>query len=381
MACRSAASPTDKAPIHGYIGQFKIWPLELIDSLEKLRFTNEIKKPIFLADFTHGIKAQAHMNLQGIDEITFGTTDLAACHRFFQDWGLSLVAESADQLVFESLNGCRVITARSDLPGLAPGIEPDPTLREVVWCVHSDAALAHFREKLSAQPGFLDTGTQIGCTDPNGLALRVQVSRKRGVQLEAAKTNTWSERSRINQPSPAYDRATPIEVGHVVMFVHDLAATTAFYQDKLGFVLSDSYPGRGSFLRCAPEAGHHDLFLLQPPAPRRGLNHVAFTVRDLHEVIGGGLHMSRCGWDTELGPGRHPISSAMFWYFNSPAGALVEYYTDEDELTADWQPREFTPGPTVFAEWAVKGGIDGHTRRQVNAAPPSGAFMTDKPKT
>ena len=24
-------------------------------------------------------------------------------------------------------------------------------------------------------------------------------------------------------------------------------------------------------------------------------------------------------------------------------------------MTADWQPREFEPGPTVFAEWAIDG--------------------------
>ncbi len=320
------------------------------------------------------------MNLHGIDEVTFGTTDLAACRQFFQDWGLRLVDEAPQALVFESLNGCRVIVAHPDRPDLPPGMEPDPTLREVVWCVDSPAALDHFRARLRDQPGFVDTGERIGCMDPNGLAVRVQVTKKHPVTLESARTNTWSERTRVNQPSPAYDRATPVEVGHVVFFVEDLAASTAFYQDKLGFVLSDRYPGRGSFLRCAPEAGHHDLFLLQPPQPRKGLNHVAFTVRDLHEVVGGGLHMSRCGWETELGPGRHPISSAMFWYFVSPAGALVEYYTDEDELTGDWQPRDFTPGPTVFAEWAIKGGIDGNTRRQVDAAAPSGRFMTDKPK-
>jgi hypothetical protein len=104
-------------------------------------------------------------------------------------------------------------------------------------------------------------------------------------------------------------------------------------------------------------------------------------VRDLHEVFGGGLHMSRCGWETELGPGKHPVSSAIFWYFVSPAGALVEYYTDEDELTEAWQPRDITPGPTMFAEWAIKGGIDGHTRRQKDAQAPSGQFMTDRPKT
>ena len=130
----------------------------------------------------------------------------------------------------------------------------------------------------------------------------------------------------------------------------------------------------------SPDSALTDLFLLQTPEGRCGLNHVAFTVRDIHEVFGGGMHISRCGWDTELGPGRHPVSSAIFWYVNSPLGALWEYYTDEDELTADWQPREFTPGPTVFAEWAIKGGIDGHTRRQLHSEAPSGKFMTDKPK-
>jgi catechol 2,3-dioxygenase-like lactoylglutathione lyase family enzyme len=210
--------------------------------------------------------------------------------------------------------------------------------------------------------------------------MRLQVSQKRPIELDCAQVNSWSERQRINQPSPAYERAVPIEVGHVVMFVKELEKVSRFYQDVLGFVVSDRYPGRGHFLRCAARGGHHDLFLLQLPEARNGLNHVAFTVRDVHEVFGGGLHMSRCGWDTELGPGRHPISSAIFWYFINPAGALVEYYADEDELTEAWQAREFTPGPSMFAEWAIKGGIDGQTRRQKDAEAPSGRFMTDKAK-
>lgn len=321
------------------------------------------------------------MSIQGIDEITYGAQDLDTCSRFFADWGLTLVDEAPQRRVFECLNGCRVVVAHSDAADVPPGVEPDPTLREVVWSVGTTAELDALRTRLQDQPGYVDDGERIGCTDPNGLAVRVQVTRKRPVALTSAVTNTWSERRRINQRAPAYDRATPVEVGHVVFFVTDLAATAGFYEERLGFVMSDRYPGRGAFMRCAPEGGHHDLFLLQPPEPRKGLNHVAFTVRDLHEVVGGGLHMSRQGWKTELGPGRHPISSAMFWYIENPAGALVEYYTDEDELTAEWVPREFTPGPTVFAEWAIKGGIDGHTRRQVNAEAPSGRFMTDKPKS
>ena len=220
------------------------------------------------------------MSVEGIDEVTFGATDLEACKRFFGDWGLTLLSESAQELVCESLNGCRVIAARSDKPGLPAGIEADPTLREVVWGVESRADLDAIRERIRHQPGFVDGAERIGCTDPNGLAVRVQVSRKRPVDIVGGKTNTWSERVRINQPAPAYDRATPVEVGHVVFFVKDLAAMTAFYEQCLGFVVSDRYPNRGHFMRCAPNGGHHDLFLLETPDKRVGLNHVAFTVRD-----------------------------------------------------------------------------------------------------
>ena len=316
------------------------------------------------------------MSILGIDEITYGSADLGLCRRFFDDWGLRLVSEDAQQLVFESLNGCRVVVAHSDRPGLPPGIEPDPTLREVVWGVDDAAGLAAVRRVIAEQPGFVEQGPRIGCTDPNGVAVRFQVSVKKPLDVHGTRSNTWDRRERVDQPGALYERATPIEVGHVVFFVSDLASTQAFYE-SIGFVASDRYPGRGTFMRCAPRGGHHDMFLLQGPDRRRGLNHVAFTVRDIHEVFGGGLHFSRCGWETQLGPGRHPISSAYFWYFRNPAGALCEYYADEDELTERWQPRDFEPGPTVFAEWAIDGGIDGHTRRQKGRQADS-KFLTER---
>jgi hypothetical protein len=51
------------------------------------------------------------MNLQGIDEVTYGATDLVRCRQFFSDWGLTLVGEDTGRLVFETLNGCRVVKA------------------------------------------------------------------------------------------------------------------------------------------------------------------------------------------------------------------------------------------------------------------------------
>jgi catechol 2,3-dioxygenase-like lactoylglutathione lyase family enzyme len=288
-------------------------------------------------------------NIEGIDAITFGVDDLAACKRFFLDWGLKLVAERDDALDFECLNGCEVRFRRSDDPSLPPAVEPGPTLREVIWGVKSEADLATLRD--------------VPKVDPNGIGLGFRVTRKRPVDVQGTPANVWGHATRIDTPSPVYDKAEPIEVGHVVFFTDALEETTRFYE-RLGFRLSDRYPGRGHFLRCAPRGGHHDLFLLQLPEGKRGLNHVAFTVRDLHEVIGGGLQMARCGWETQIGPGRHPISSALFWYFKSPAGGLAEYFADEDVLTENWQPRDFQPSPTAFAEWAIAGGLDGNTRRQ-----------------
>lgn len=318
----------------------------------------------------------------GIEAITYSTDGTQAnwddAKRFFADWGLADGGHTEARQRWLTLNGGEVWVARPDDASLPPPMEPGPTLRSVTWGVTNDQALNEMAEVLAGADGFArpDAHT-VRVLDPHGLQLDFVVSRKKAVAVQGSASNAWGDVRRVDQPSPIYDRATPIEVGHVVLFTDKLAEARAFYE-RLGFVLSDQYPQRGAFLRSASEGGHHDLFLLEVPNRPTGLNHVAFAVRDIHEVFGGGLHMSRCGWKTQLGPGRHPVSSAYFWYFTNPCGGLIEYNADEDHLTANWTPRDFTPGPTVFAEWAIEGGIDGHTRRQVSAKGPDGQFLTAK---
>ncbi|MBC2769404.1 VOC family protein [Pusillimonas minor] len=318
------------------------------------------------------------MDVLGIDEITYGADDFDTCRKFFADWGLTLKSDSEQKLVFSTLNGCLVNVVKTNDPGYPAPIEAGPTLRHVVWGVSSDAVVERFAGRLADVAGFKHDSGRVSCIDPNGMLVSFQKSRKHDVSVDCGESNTWNSKPRINARSPVYERAQPIEVGHVVFFVSDVAAVEQFYAEKFGFVPSDRYPGRGVFMRCDADGGHHDLFLLQTPDKKVGLNHVAFAVRDIHEVFGGGLHFDRCGWKTQLGPGRHPISSAYFWYFVNPAGGLIEYYADEDQLTDAWEPREFEPGPTRFAEWAVDGGLDGNTRRQKNVAAPEGKFLTDR---
>ena len=101
------------------------------------------------------------MSVCGIDEITFATSDLARCRQFHLDWGLTLQSESQQLLVFTTLNGCTVRVAHSELAGLPAGIEPDPTVREVVWGVESAQDLALYRDRIRQQPGFIDLGERM----------------------------------------------------------------------------------------------------------------------------------------------------------------------------------------------------------------------------
>ena len=320
--------------------------------------------------------------VNGIDKIVYGVEDLSECVRFFRDWGLADVDADTSvdanvdakvgarvdmtdaRATFATLDGAEVELRPVFDASLPAAFEPGSTVRQVVWGVEDERRLEAVRERLASSGAVDCRDGDPGCTDPSGLHLSFRVSRRRKVAAAGSQTNTVDRINRIDRRATVYARAEPVTIGHIVLFVPALMEAVEFYTGVLGFVVSDYYPDFGYFLRCAPEGGHHNLFLMRTPDGRCGLNHVAFTVRDLHEVFGGGLHVGRCGWRTQIGPGRHPISSAYFWYVHNPAGGLAEYYADEDYCTADWKPEAWERSRERFAEWAIEGGIDGNTRRQ-----------------
>jgi catechol 2,3-dioxygenase-like lactoylglutathione lyase family enzyme len=312
------------------------------------------------------------MALNGIDAVVFGVADMAEAKRFLDDWGVAPVSATPDRLVYQTRDGAEVIVRPKDSSDLPPAIESGNTVREVIWGAANEQELESTLKSLRSLPTFktvVDGMPRV--SDPDGLGLAFRVSKRRSITVKPTAPNAPGSHQRVNQRSPIHERAHPINIGHVVLFAADFAAMRAFYTEKLGFVISDEYPGHGVFTRCQVVGDHHNLFMLNRPG-RAGVNHVAFTVSDIHEVIGGGIAMSKKGWKTEIGPGRHPISSAYFWYFENPLAAPLEYYADEDYCTESWKPGTFERKPELFAEWAIAGGIDGTTRRQARSVDQSG---------
>jgi hypothetical protein len=151
-----------------------------------------------------------------------------------------------------------------------------------------------------------------------------------------------------------------MEMTHVVYMIPRSEEEIEFYVERLKFRISDCYRGRGYFLRGGASINHHNLFLLNPGGKGElfGFHHLAFEMANIHELFGGGLHMTRQGWKTMLGPGRHPISSCYFWYFLNPGGGGAEYDFDSDIVDENWKYEEFPQTPEVFAEWCLAAGME-----------------------
>jgi catechol 2,3-dioxygenase-like lactoylglutathione lyase family enzyme len=202
----------------------------------------------------------------------------------------------------------------------------------------------------------VDAAGTLHTTDPLGFGIAFRVAQRRPVTAPELKFNTPGRPDRINTRGQFFSTATPLEMTHTVFMIDSPEIVVPFYTERLGFIASDSYPGRGYFLRGGASNHHHDLFLLNV-GKKRGFHHLAFELSNIHELFGGGLNMTRRGWRTALGPGRHPISSCYFWYFHSPCGGAAEYDFDSDIVDERWVPGEFRQTPEVFAEWCLAEGM------------------------
>ncbi|MFM9971338.1 MAG: VOC family protein [Burkholderiales bacterium] len=283
---------------------------------------------------------------------------MAMAKRIYENWGLFLREETDTRLEFTCGNESEIIVCHEDSPGLPPRFKDGSNFREVIWGVSSTdklraigAELARDREVREDADGTLHS------VDNSGVNFGFRLTRcSENKPAEDPIYNTVGNYRRIDRRATIHRHAQPWRMGHVGFRVDDTRAAERFYVDRLGFWLSDRYAeGGASFLRCSRVNDHHNLFLSASPTGITMFHHVAFEVRDIHEVFGGGLAFSNEGWETQVGPGRHPVSSSYFWYFKNPLGGAIEYFSDTDIATEAWEPVDYAE--PKFSEWHLVDGI------------------------
>jgi 2,3-dihydroxy-p-cumate/2,3-dihydroxybenzoate 3,4-dioxygenase len=140
-----------------------------------------------------------------------------------------------------------------------------------------------------------------------------------------------------------------VRLSHVVLHAADVAASAAFYERTLGLRTSDWLAQFMCFLRC--DTAHHRLALL-PGLPN--LNHIAFDVQNVDELMRGISRLSMAGIKLEWGPGRHTAGANIFAYFRTPSGVTLEYTAELEQVNEDtWQPTVYPLTPEITDQWGT----------------------------
>lgn len=119
-------------------------------------------------------------------------------------------------------------------------------------------------------------------------------------------------------------------LGHIVLSTKDMSAARRFYQDILGFRLSDIIRMRAGpqfsfemeFYHCNPR--HHTLALMPIPMPKR-LHHFMIQVPTLDGVGFALERATAAAAPITAGLGRHTNDQMVSFYSRTPAGFEVEF--------------------------------------------------------
>ncbi|MBP2320425.1 3,4-dihydroxy-9,10-secoandrosta-1,3,5(10)-triene-9,17-dione 4,5-dioxygenase [Kibdelosporangium banguiense] len=115
-------------------------------------------------------------------------------------------------------------------------------------------------------------------------------------------------------------------LGHVFMSSTDAPKAAAFYQDLLGFRLSDTIAlgeENAIFLHCNPR--HHTAAFATFPGAPAALGHLMVEVGSLEDV-GRALDLVRSGpFPVTMTIGEHTNDRMTSFYLNTPSGFAIEY--------------------------------------------------------
>jgi catechol 2,3-dioxygenase-like lactoylglutathione lyase family enzyme len=283
------------------------------------------------------------MALHRLNSVTIGVPNVDATREFYRDFNLTETAPG----VFSSSDG-----------GDQLRIKHSPVRRVLelnIGVEHQDDV-----DRVAAQLAKLDINserddTSVSATDPGtGVKARIEIAPR--IVQDSVPATPYNGPGRLDREgrSPrlpsgdAAPRARPRKLGHVVLGSTDADASNRFFQDGIGFKVSDEVKGHAYFMRCSQD--HHNLLIQR--APVQFLHHTSWQVEDVDEIgLGAQALLSKDPSRHVWGFGRHYVGSNFFWYFRDPAGNFSEYYSDLDCIIDDqlWKPQVWEGMHALYA--------------------------------
>jgi 2,3-dihydroxy-p-cumate/2,3-dihydroxybenzoate 3,4-dioxygenase len=131
------------------------------------------------------------------------------------------------------------------------------------------------------------------------------------------------------------------EFGHLCLDAPEVHEAYRFWSGTFNAKVSDWIGDAACLMRIDPV--HHKLAVFKGDGP--GLCHMNFQVASIDDVFRNWHFLVDHGVEIEMGPGRHPQSTAVFLYFLGPESFTYEYSFGVRRIEDDaaWRPRTFDP--------------------------------------
>jgi catechol-2,3-dioxygenase len=267
--------------------------------------------------------------------VDIGTPNLALSERFYTStWGLDVVARNEDAVYLRA--------SGTDHHVLALHRSDRPEILSVTFRAASAEGLAAIADNVVQHGAQVQAGPRPNRSPDGGTILTIR--EPQGGILRFIHGDRQHETS-----NEVPDR--PFRLAHVNLNSTDVDAEAAFYEQALGFRLTDRSKMM-AFLRC--NSDHHAVVLAE--AKVNGLNHIAFVVPDWESVMRASGRMSDAGYPIAWGVGRHGPGDNVFAYFIDPVGFVIEYTAEVLQVDDTYRvrgPDEWIWPPGRTDQWGI----------------------------
>jgi catechol 2,3-dioxygenase-like lactoylglutathione lyase family enzyme len=141
-----------------------------------------------------------------------------------------------------------------------------------------------------------------------------------------------------------------VRIHHVTLASPALAEQVAFYEQVLGFRVSDRMGEVFAWLRCNQE--HHTVAVVE--ADEAGLDHYAYEIDSWASVKTWCDELAARDVPLQWGPGRHGPGNNVFVMFDDLDGNRVELSCEMERYwddRAQCEPRDWAPGAKTVNLW------------------------------
>lgn len=291
--------------------------------------------------------------------VVYTAPDLDRMEAFLVDFGLARAARSEESLYMRAAGTAAYVHVTRRAPearfvGVGVTLSARADLDFLAALRGSSAVAA-----VDAPGG----GVRVRMVSPEGFEVDAVHGMQPVLRLPRRAPNPFNAgdlKARVNHVlRPKREPCPALRLGHVLLLVPDHDTSVQWWRERFGLVASDyvATPGPGgrivgTFLRCdrgAEPVDHHSVFVRE--AERAGIDHVAFEVQDLDDLMGAHDFMQRRGYKHARGVGRHLFGSQIFDYWHDPFGFLVEHYTDGDVVDHNHVPTRFSGSREETTQW------------------------------